>query len=72
MNTADRNKTLVPPILHIMRHGQGYHSITENGHDLRDPELTPEGEQQCRDRRDGFDRHDNVRCEQIFEEKQAI
>ncbi|KAK3707041.1 hypothetical protein LTR37_012373 [Vermiconidia calcicola] len=43
-----------------MRHGQGYHSVSENGHDIHDPQLTPEGEEQCRKRRETFDRHDNV------------
>lgn len=43
-----------------MRHGQGYHSIAENGHDLRDPHLTSHGEQQCRARRKAFQRHDQV------------
>ena len=43
-----------------MRHGQGYHSIAERGHDLRDPHLTGFGEQQCRLRREAFQRHDKV------------
>ncbi|KAK3717942.1 hypothetical protein LTR37_005368 [Vermiconidia calcicola] len=54
------NVSAVAPILHIMRHGQGYHSVTENGHDIHDPHLTPEGEEQCRKRRETFDRHDNI------------
>ncbi|QIW99776.1 hypothetical protein AMS68_005294 [Peltaster fructicola] len=48
------------PILHILRHGQGFHSITENGHMLRDPELTPKGREQCAARCASFDRHDKV------------
>ena len=43
-----------------MRHGQGYHSVKENGHDLRDPQLTEKGETQCRERRDKFGRHDSA------------
>lgn len=50
----------MPPILHIMRHGQGYHSIAENGHSIRDPHLTGHGESQCRARRSDFQRHDQV------------
>lgn len=50
----------MPPTLHIMRHGQGYHSIAENGHSLRDPHLTGDGEAQCRKRRAAFQRHDQV------------
>lgn len=43
-----------------MRHGQGYHSIAQSGHDLRDPHLTGHGEEQCRNRRKAFPRHDQV------------
>lgn len=48
------------PILHIMRHGQGYHSIATNGHDIRDPHLTGLGQAQCRERQAAFDRHEQV------------
>ena len=40
----------MPPILHLMRHGQGMHNAVENGHDIRDPALTEKGRQQCRER----------------------
>lgn len=43
-----------------MRHGQGYHSIAEQGHDIRDPHLTGHGEEQCRLRRAAFPHHDKV------------
>lgn len=43
-----------------MRHGQGMHNAVENGHNIRDPALTEKGRQQCRDRWDAFQRHDNV------------
>ncbi|KXL44839.1 hypothetical protein M433DRAFT_58341 [Acidomyces richmondensis BFW] len=50
------------PILHIMRHGQGYHSeaVSSEGHRIRDPYLTPKGEEQCVERRNTFDRHEKV------------
>jgi broad specificity phosphatase PhoE len=53
----------MPPILHLMRHGQGYHSaeVTKDGHLLHDPELTPKGIEQCKARCAAFDRHDHVR-----------
>ena len=50
----------MPPLLHIMRHGQGYHNISDNGHDIRDPDLTDQGREQCRATRDKFQRHDQV------------
>lgn len=53
---------LVAPILHVMRHGQGWHSeaVSPNGHQIHDPWLTPTGQQQCRDRCDRFQRHGEV------------
>ncbi|KAF2487206.1 histidine phosphatase superfamily [Neohortaea acidophila] len=50
----------MPPLLHVMRHGQGFHNISDNGHDIRDPELTDKGREQCRERREAFERHDKV------------
>ncbi|CAK1366782.1 unnamed protein product [Cercospora beticola] len=52
----------MPPILHLMRHGQGYHSpeVTKDGHLVRDPLLTDKGQQQCRDRCKAFSRHDKI------------
>lgn len=44
-----------------MRHGQGFHNISDNGHDIRDPELTDKGREQCRERREAFERHDKVK-----------
>ncbi|GAB7347630.1 hypothetical protein MBLNU459_g4500t1 [Dothideomycetes sp. NU459] len=48
------------PILHLVRHGQGYHSVLPAGHTVRDPELTPHGEEQCRELRDKFAYHEQV------------
>lgn len=34
--------------VHCVRHAQGYHNISEVNHAMRDPLLTPLGEEQCR------------------------
>ncbi|KAH8601150.1 histidine phosphatase superfamily [Bisporella sp. PMI_857] len=34
--------------LHLVRHAQGYHNLNTANHTLRDPDLTPFGEEQCR------------------------
>lgn len=52
----------MPPILHIVRHGQGYHEITENGHMLHDPELTPRGIEESKTLSLRFPYHDKVRA----------
>jgi len=54
------------PILHIMRHGQGWHSVAEDGHSIRDPELTPKGREQCAERCASFDRQDKVRFLSVY------
>ncbi|KAF2791401.1 PGAM-domain-containing protein [Melanomma pulvis-pyrius CBS 109.77] len=36
-----------PKQLHLIRHAQGYHNLSPEHHNLRDPLLTPAGEQQC-------------------------
>lgn len=41
----------MPPQLHLIRHAQGYHNLCIANHSMRDPSLTPLGEQQCRDLR---------------------
>ena len=35
------------PIIHCIRHGQGFHNLGAGFYDLRDPRLTALGEQQC-------------------------
>lgn len=37
----------MPPIIHCVRHGQGFHNVGGGDYTLRDPHLTPLGEQQC-------------------------
>lgn len=36
------------PILHFVRHAQGYHNLTTKNHGMHDPHLTPYGQQQCK------------------------
>ncbi|KAG5814180.1 hypothetical protein H9Q74_002745 [Fusarium xylarioides] len=38
-------------IIHAVRHAQGYHNLGEEFFHLRDPALTPFGQQQCIERR---------------------
>jgi broad specificity phosphatase PhoE len=35
------------PIIHLIRHAQGEHNISSEGHALRDAQLTADGVQQC-------------------------
>lgn len=53
----------MPPLLHVMRHGQGFHSaeVNKEGHLIRDPRLTDKGKEQCRQRCQAFTRQDKVR-----------
>lgn len=43
-----------------MRHAQGYHDVTPNGHTIHDPNLTPKGETECAEQSKRFGRHDSV------------
>jgi len=36
------------PRVHLVRHAQGYHNISPEGHSLLDPQLTDDGKEQCR------------------------
>jgi broad specificity phosphatase PhoE len=52
------------PILHLLRHGQGYHSSEVNGaegYKIHDPNLTDKGRAQCEERCRIFTRHEHVR-----------
>lgn len=40
------------PIIHLVRHAQGFHNLGAEFHDLQDPMLTPLGESQCAQLRD--------------------
>nr|POF14934.1 putative phosphatase spac5h10.03 [Quercus suber] len=59
MSKADQGDP-VTKTLYLMRHGQGFHSVEENGHQIRDPKLTKLGEEQCGDRQKAFKKHDQV------------
>lgn len=51
------------PILHCIRHAQGYHNLSREGQDCTqfpDPDLTKRGREQCERLRDEFPYHDQV------------
>ncbi|QPG94380.1 hypothetical protein C2857_005814 [Epichloe festucae Fl1] len=45
------------PTIHIVRHAQGLHNVSVENESIRDPDLTPLGEQQCADLRAWFPCH---------------
>lgn len=48
------------PIIHLVRHAQGYHNLSIENQQLRDPDLTPLGETQCAELCKKFDAHDKI------------
>ena len=50
------------PIIHCVRHAQGYHNLCTANHIIRDPLLTPFGEEQCRALVQSFPYHSNIDC----------
>ncbi|KAK4984350.1 hypothetical protein LTR50_006646 [Elasticomyces elasticus] len=50
------------PIVHCVRHAQGYHNLAAANHSIPDPLLTPFGEQQCRELQENFPFHKTVDC----------
>ncbi|KMP01098.1 hypothetical protein CIHG_01389 [Coccidioides immitis H538.4] len=50
----------MPPVLHCVRHAQGFHNLNYANHILPDPLLTPHGETQCRNLLVNFPFHANV------------
>lgn len=48
------------PVIHLVRHAQGYHNLNVENEQLPDPDLTPFGEEQCRKLRDAFPDHDKI------------
>ncbi|KAK9415100.1 putative Phosphoglycerate mutase-like protein [Seiridium unicorne] len=48
------------PVIHLVRHAQGYHNLNHENEQLPDPDLTPFGEEQCRNLRDAFPDHDKI------------
>ena len=51
---------MAPNRIHLIRHAQGYHNLNVEGTNIRDPELTAEGEKQ------------SVQLASQFEDLQAI
>ncbi|KAH6647921.1 phosphoglycerate mutase [Truncatella angustata] len=48
------------PVVHLVRHAQGYHNLSHENEKFPDPDLTPFGEEQCRNLRDTFPNHDKI------------
>jgi broad specificity phosphatase PhoE len=48
------------PIIHCVRHAQGYHNLSIASHAIRDPLLTPFGQQQCQELQQNFPHHENA------------
>ncbi|KKZ66916.1 hypothetical protein EMCG_07412 [[Emmonsia] crescens] len=50
----------MPPVIHCVRHAQGYHNLSHANHILPDPLLTPHGESQCRGLNAEFPHHSQI------------
>ncbi|KAM5436470.1 hypothetical protein MferCBS31731_005748 [Microsporum ferrugineum] len=50
----------MPPVLHCVRHAQGFHNLSVANHVMQDPLLTPFGEEQCRTLRANFPYHADI------------
>ncbi|XXG95893.1 hypothetical protein Hte_002167 [Hypoxylon texense] len=48
------------PIIHLVRHAQGYHNLSEENQQIPDPDLTPLGIKQCEELCKRFDAHDKI------------
>lgn len=48
------------PTIHLIRHAQGEHNITKDGHALRDAPLTEQGIEQCRKLQEDFPSFNNI------------
>lgn len=48
------------PTIHLVRHAQGFHNLSVENETLRDPNLTPLGEEQCAALRAEFPHHDKI------------
>lgn len=46
--------------IHIIRHGEGYHNVSDENKGIRDPKLTDKGEEQCKHVRETFPHHDKL------------
>ena len=50
----------MPPMLHLVRHAEGYHNACWHGEGIHDPFLTEKGQQQCEELCSKFPFHDQV------------
>ncbi|KAI0169013.1 phosphoglycerate mutase-like protein [Hypoxylon sp. FL1284] len=48
------------PIIHLVRHAQGYHNLSQENQQIPDPDLTPLGITQCEELCKRFDAHDKI------------
>ncbi|KAF2720971.1 hypothetical protein K431DRAFT_269474 [Polychaeton citri CBS 116435] len=48
------------PVLHIMRHAQGFHDTLPEGHQIHDPHLTPHGVEECKAVLASFKTYDRI------------
>ena len=48
------------PIIHLVRHAEGFHNLSRENQQLLDPELTPAGKEQCKPLREQFPDHDKI------------
>lgn len=50
----------MPPVIHCVRHAQGFHNLCTENHVIRDPLLTDLGNEQCRKLSENFPFHDKI------------
>ncbi|KAK8069021.1 hypothetical protein PG994_005637 [Apiospora phragmitis] len=48
------------PVIYLVRHAQGYHNLSKENEQLRDPDLTELGKEQCADLCERFPSHDKI------------
>ena len=48
------------PVIHLVRHAQGFHNLCQENEQIPDPDLTPFGEDQCRKLQEHFPDHAKI------------